>query len=75
MEVLILVYYLMHWINHVKELIILFNNVKDYYVLMHQIIMIQMKNVINLNLDVKLQDMDVLILINVKCYLLNHYVN
>lgn len=42
---------------------------------MHQIIIIQMKNVINLNLVVKLLDMDALIIINVKCYHQNLYVN
>lgn len=54
-----LVLYLMLQINHVKEQIIKLNNVNKYNVKMHQIIMILMKNVINLKKDVELQVMDV----------------
>jgi len=66
MELSKLVYYLMLLINLVKELMGMFNNANNCNVLMHQIIIIQMINVINLNLDVRLQDMDVQILILVK---------
>lgn len=41
---------------------------------MHQIIMIQIKNVINLKVDVEQQDLDALIKILVKVYKRNHNV-